>query len=69
MNIKETVELAMKEGKYIYKESEKNEGIEIDIFPTNTWDCCVLISKDSEKVGKRWNPSANDLVADDWEIH
>ncbi|EOS7924852.1 DUF2829 domain-containing protein [Enterococcus faecium] len=68
MNIKEAVELAMKEGKYIYKESEKNEGIEIDIFPTNTWDCCVLISKDSEKVGKRWNPTASDLIANDWKV-
>ena len=68
MNIKEAVELAMKEGKYIYKESEKNEGIEIDIFPTNTWDCCVLISKDSDKVGKRWNPTASDLIANDWKV-
>ncbi|EOJ20303.1 MW1434 family type I TA system toxin [Enterococcus faecalis] len=68
MNIQEAVEVAISKGKYIYRQSEREEGIEVNIFPTNTWDCCILISKGTEKVGKRWNPSANDLMANDWQI-
>lgn len=67
--INEAVLKATKECKYIYRQSEKNEGIEINILPTNTVDCCLLIRGDSELVGKRWNPNADDLTADDWEVN
>lgn len=69
MDIKSAVILVTKEGKYIYRQSEMDEGIEIDILPTNTLDCCLMISKDVKKIGKQWNPNLNDLIATDWEVH
>lgn len=68
MDIKEATILAMKNGKYMYRKSEKEEGIDVNVLPTNTWDCCILISDSTDIVGKRWNPTANDLMADDWEV-
>lgn len=65
MNIRDAVLLAKKEGKYIYRKSQKN----IDILPTNTLDCCLLMNVHVQEVGKRWNPNANDLIAEDWEVH
>ena len=66
MKIDEAVSKATSEGKYIYRE---NEGpLQINILPTNTFDCCILLQNQSDKVGKRWNPTANDLIATDWEI-
>lgn len=45
------------------------------IIPTNTRDCCYIIRTDisndgnlSMLVGRRWDPLAEDLLADDWEI-
>lgn len=69
MNIKDAVTIALKENKYIYRQSEKDEGIQVNILPTNTFDCCLLTTDDNEFAGKRWNPNANDLIADDWEIN
>ena len=69
MNIREAVLLAMKEGKYIYRKSEKDEGYSVNILPTNTIDCCLMLSNHTNEVGKRWNPNANDLIADDWEVN
>lgn len=68
MDIKEATILAMNKGKYMYRKSEKEEGIDVNVLPTNTWDCCILISDSTDKVGKRWNPTADDLMADDWEV-
>jgi hypothetical protein len=68
MKIHEAVSKAMTEGKYIYRESEKDCSAHINILPTNTYDCCLLIQENSDSVGKRWNPTANDLMASDWEI-
>lgn len=45
------------------------------IVPTNTRDCCFIgYTADSEidgellPVGRRWNPEAEDLLADDWVV-
>lgn len=71
MNIRDAVLLAQKEGRYIYRTSEiSDNGLTCDILPTNTLDCCLLIpTEDDEKFGRRWNPYANDLTAEDWEVH
>lgn len=69
MNIQEAVTKAILNSKSIYRQSEKNEGIEVNILPTNTLECCLLITSDNEFVGKRWNPNANDLIADDWKVN
>lgn len=45
------------------------------IVPTNTRDCCFIgyaddLGIDGEllPVGRRWNPLAEDLLADDWVV-
>ncbi|EMW6270056.1 DUF2829 domain-containing protein [Enterococcus faecalis] len=68
MKIHEAVSKAMIEGKYIYRKSEKDCSAHINILPTNTYDCCLLIQENSDSVGKRWNPTADDLMASDWSI-
>ena len=39
----------------------------VHIKPTNGPDCCILYGK-GQKPGKRWNPQAEDLMAEDWEV-
>lgn len=67
MDIRSAVIQANKKGKYIYRQSEKE--LKISILPTNTEDCCLLISAENNQIGKKWNPNANDLIATDWEIN
>ncbi len=65
MTISEAVKLALKEDKYI-----KLAGsiFRTKIKPTNTSECCIMISEHRSKVMPRWNPTADDLVSDDWEV-
>lgn len=72
MTIQTAVKQALSEGKYIRRRSV-NSGIlesQVLIKPTNSYDCCViLIIGDNEKRQSRfWNPTADDLMADDWEV-
>lgn len=39
----------------------------IRILPTDTPDCCVIESVNSERGCRGWEPRTSDLVADDWE--
>ena len=45
------------------------------VLPTDTFDCCFIFATDRSdhraakiEVGRRWNPLAEDLMADDWEL-
>ena len=38
----------------------------VKILPTNSPDCCVVESVNSKPL-PRWQPSEDDLLADDWE--
>ncbi len=41
------------------------------IKPTDTTECCILLVVKNGRVknkGPRWNPTAKDLMADDWEV-
>lgn len=68
MNIKDAVEKALSDGKCMYRKSEKEKGIDVKVKPTtSSWKCCLLISPSQQKIGVRWNPTADDLMADDWE--
>lgn len=40
----------------------------VKIMPTNSPDCCVVISRDKRATGRGWQPTMDDLIADDWEI-
>ena len=73
MYIHEAVKKAqnMKNGK-IYRRSVKRP--EQDIYalirPTNSYDTCQIIvyrHGKPERSARAWNPTANDLAANDWE--
>lgn len=39
------------------------------IKPTNSYDCCIIFIRNKENQQSRyWNPTADDLIADDWEV-
>ena len=41
----------------------------IRILPTNSPDCCLIVSDYSTRGASRgWQPRAEDLIADDWLI-
>lgn len=64
MNIQTAVAVAMALGKRISR-----PGWPTAIEPTNTDACCIIHMKDGSQLpGPRWNPTAVDLVADDWTI-
>lgn len=67
MKIHEAVEKALKEKKPITRTSLSGFGFKV--FPTDSSDCCYLIPEDEkQQPARRWNPTANDLLADDWEL-
>lgn len=73
MNIQEAVKNALEGNMTIYRESAKGECEDIYavIKPTNTYDTCLLVVKTIEgdkKSCRSWNPTADDLIADDWEV-
>ena len=39
----------------------------VHIKPTNGPECCICYGK-GKAPGPRWNPQAEDLLADDWEV-
>ncbi len=63
MNIQEATKKAMETNKNIQRDS-----IGIKIKPTNGWECCLLIHPTKQEYAPRWNPKAEDLMADDWEV-
>lgn len=40
----------------------------VKIQPTNSPDCCIVESDVSKGIFRIWQPTAADLVADDWEV-
>ena len=67
MTISEAVARALKENKSITRSSLQDLGFEV--LPTDSSDCCYIVSTDKkQKPARCWNPTANDLVADDWEL-
>lgn len=44
-------------------------GPKMTMVPTNTSACFIIVPKDNMKqLGKRWNPTAEDILADDWMV-
>ncbi len=73
MFIHEAVKEAMKQGGRIQRRIfiAENGWQDMRILPTNTRDCCIpsLWENGNEVSHSRcWNPSADDLVADDWQL-
>lgn len=73
MYIHEAVQQALKKSEVIYRTSAKRK--EQDryavIKPTNSYETCILIvyvGGKAERSARSWNPTADDLAADDWEL-
>lgn len=72
MHIHEAVKEALKNDGLIYRKSAKREEQDryAAIKPTNSYETCILIvfvDGKPERSARSWNPTANDLAADDWE--
>jgi hypothetical protein len=67
MYLHEAVKKAMEQNRLIYRKSKPYSGFE----PTNSPDCCILhdIINPNGKKGLRWQPQADDLTCDDWELY
>lgn len=73
MYIHEAVRMAMEENNLIIRSSAKIEESTryAAIKPTNTYDTCVLVviaDKKQKEACRCWNPTADDLMADDWTV-
>lgn len=74
MYIQEAVKESLASGRWIQRKSwsEPFDG-KLGILPTDKGDCCI-IGRYNKKTGSvehqsgRWNPRAEDLAADDWEM-
>lgn len=72
MYIHEAVKKAQREKGVIYRTSVKSKKQDryAVIKPTNSYDCCIAIICNNggiERSTRAWNPTADDLVSDDWE--
>lgn len=72
MNIQEATKRALENDAEIYRESAKKQYSDVyaTIKPTNSYDTCILIVNKDEKKKccRNWNPTADDLMADDWSV-
>lgn len=73
MNIQEAVKKAIANKGMIYRDSARGkcEGVYAAIKPTDTYDTCILVVLEkgaAKRSGRCWAPTANDLIADDWEV-
>lgn len=74
MYIHEAIKKAIEEDKVIYRKFVGRctpETQSIVIFPTSSYiTCCVAKVKENVVVDVlyNWNPTANDLIADDWQV-
>lgn len=68
MNIAEATKEALEKGLGITRASWRFNNEVICLIPTNTTLCCVMYGVCLEAKSPRWNPSADDLIADDWEV-
>ena len=73
MTIQEAVKEAVKCGGEIVRTSAviPESTVFTSIIPTNTYDTCLLVINDSDgtkRCCRCWNPTADDLMADDWNV-
>lgn len=71
MNIQEATKLAMENGKSIYRssqfEKDAEPGSTVELIPTNSFGYIVTIAR-KKAFTPMWQPMAEDLLADDWEV-
>lgn len=71
MNIQEATKIAMENGKSIHRKSEfdvlRKPGENLELLPTNSYGY-VVVKPRQKAFYPMWQPMAEDLIADDWEI-
>lgn len=65
MTINKAVSLAVLSGFHI-KRMDDLSGVEFE--PTNTEEGIIIHGPDGIKPGKRWNPTADDLMSECWAV-
>ena len=73
MKISEAVQLAMEQEGMIYRKGIWSDKGFSNVFirPTNSYDNCIVVKYQDGKEKsscRNWNPTAEDLMADDWEL-
>ena len=70
MIISDAIKARHADKQYITREAWRNTYREADIkvFPTDTPDCCVLISLAARGPCRGWQPTEEDLIAEDWFV-
>ena len=72
MYIHEAIRLALEKKCYIRRKDDVENFGEHTLYfePTNGLDCIIIHPVDvSRKAGPRWNPDADDLMYDGWELY
>lgn len=71
MNIQEATKIAMENGKSIHRKSEfdvlRKPGENLELLSTNSYGY-VVVKPRQKAFYPMWQPMAEDLIADDWEI-
>lgn len=71
MNIQEATKLAMENGKSIHRKSEfdvlRKPGENLELLPTNSYGY-VVVKPRKKDFYPMWQPMAEELIADDWEV-
>ncbi|MCS4486347.1 DUF2829 domain-containing protein [Staphylococcus americanisciuri] len=68
MNIQEATKLATSNLVTMTRKKWK-ESHQAEVFPTNdSFLQCVLSGKNGKTLSRYWQPSADDLMANDWEV-
>lgn len=72
MFIHEAAKMAYEKSGLMVRKGFYLEGaLTIGIKPTNGYDCCIIIrvaEMREEARARCWNPTMDDLTADDWEV-
>ncbi|MCG1914001.1 Thoeris anti-defense Tad2 family protein [Staphylococcus epidermidis] len=71
MNIQEATKIAMENGKSIHRKSEfdvlRKPGDNLELLPTNSYGY-IVVKPRKKAFYPMWQPMAEDLIADDWEV-
>lgn len=77
MNIQEATKQAMAQGLAITRRTGRQDSVwtQVAVLPTNTRDCYIIVQLNALRAKKlnihlsrRWNPYAEDILADDWDV-
>lgn len=73
MNIQQAAREAVAERKHMTRSAwvhimSKPCSAAFKLLPTNTPDCCIAVSVYESSPRKGWQPSAEDLMAEDWVV-